>query len=80
MNLIESEKANPQDYFLQSGVDGQGNPIYDLLHSFIDNYLPNKAIRKKVFDGECDIEISADTIHISNPWQLARAAFLFCRC
>jgi hypothetical protein len=64
MNLIESEKQNPQDYFLQSGVDEQGNPIYDLLHSFINNYLPNKAIRKKVFDGEADIVISADTIHI----------------
>jgi hypothetical protein len=59
MRLQESEKQNPQDYFLD---DGAGN--FTLLHRFIDNYLPNKAIRKKVFDGEADIVISADTIHI----------------
>ena len=64
MRLTESEKANPQDYFLQSGVDGNGDPIHDLLHEFIDAYLPNKAIRKKVFDGNADIVISADMIHI----------------
>jgi hypothetical protein len=59
MNLTESEKANPQDYFLQSGVDGEGNPIYDLLHEFVDDYLPFKSIRKKVFDGDADIVILA---------------------
>jgi hypothetical protein len=64
MKLSESEKTNPQDYFLQSGVDANGNPIYDLLHEFIDDYLPAKAIRKKVFDGNADIVILADTIQI----------------
>ena len=64
MKLTKSEKQNPQDYFLQSGVDGQGNPIYDLPHDFVDDYLPNKAIRKKVFDGNADIVISTDTIHV----------------
>ena len=64
MKLITSEEKNPQDYFMQSGVDEQGNPIYDLLHQFINDYLPSKAIRKKVFDGNADIVISADTIHI----------------
>jgi hypothetical protein len=64
MKLTRSEKTNPQDYFLQSGVDENGNPIYDLLQEFIDDYLPNKAIRKKVFDGNADIVILADTIQI----------------
>jgi hypothetical protein len=64
MRLSESEKVNPQDYFLQSGVDAEGNPIYDLLHEFIDAYLPAKAIRKKVFDGNADIVIQSDTIQI----------------
>jgi hypothetical protein len=64
MKLSESEKANPQDYFLQSGVDGEGNPIYNLLHEFVDDYLPFKSIRKKVFDGQADIVIQSDTIQI----------------
>jgi hypothetical protein len=64
MKLTRSEQANPQDYYLQSGVDSIGNPIYDLLNQLVDDYLPAKAIRKKVFDGNADIVISADTVHI----------------
>ena len=32
MHTTDSTKENPQFYFLQSGVDGEGNPIYDLDH------------------------------------------------
>jgi hypothetical protein len=62
MRLSESEKARPQDYFLQSGVDSEGNPIYSDTNQDISDYTPNKALRKRVFDGNADIVILADKI------------------
>jgi hypothetical protein len=65
MRLTESEKTNPQDYYLQSGVDDNGNPIYDLSNTDVSvNYAPAKAIRKKVFDGNADIVVLANRIQI----------------
>jgi hypothetical protein len=69
MQVSESEKANPQDYFLPrdtGALDDQGQPIiaFDLLNEAIADYLPAKALRKKVFDGVAEIVILADTIQI----------------
>jgi hypothetical protein len=64
MRLTESEKANPQDYFLQSGVDQLGNPIYKDVNQEVTDYAPAKAFRKKVFDGDADIVVLADTVQI----------------
>jgi hypothetical protein len=64
MKLIKSEKADPQDYFLQSGVDENGNPIYKDANQEVTDYAPAKAFRKKVFDGNADIVVLADTIQI----------------
>jgi len=64
MKLSESEKQNPQDYFLQS-VDDEGNPVgYDDVNQEVTDYAPAKAFRKKVFDGTADIVVLSDTVQI----------------
>jgi hypothetical protein len=69
LHLSESEKVNPQDYFLPRDtgeLDGQGQPIiaFDLLNEVIADYLPARALRKKVFDGNAEIVILSDTIQV----------------
>jgi hypothetical protein len=64
MNLQESHKINPQDYFLQSGVDSNGDPIYDAINEIITDYAPAKALRKKVFDGILDTVFQTDKIQL----------------
>jgi len=64
MRLVKSEEQNPQDYFLQSGVDEQGDPIYKDVNQEVTDYAPAKAFRKKVFDGTADIVVLSNTIQI----------------
>jgi hypothetical protein len=64
MKLQESHKVNPQDYFLQNGVDEYGNPIYNLANEVVTDYAPAKAIRKKVHDGILDTVFQANKIQL----------------
>ncbi|MCK5138503.1 MAG: LamG domain-containing protein [Thermodesulfovibrionia bacterium] len=59
MKLERAIEKHPERFHLP---DELGE--FNLIHKFIDDYLPSKAIRKKVFDGEADIEIASNTIRI----------------
>ncbi len=72
MKIERSIEKNPQDFFLDDPAVSAAS--YTLKNLVVDDYLPNKAIRKKVFDGKADIVILANKIQIySDPTMISPA-------